>query len=269
MRKDHHKRKTKMNIPVRAAAVLLCLTLASTYFVSGLFARYSTSDQSGGNARVARFSFNGGIGENIGGKMILSQLIEADLIPGGSEEVPLIIENNSEVAVEYTIDVTNETNNLPLQLSIGDKTGSSVTSPAQGSDVVPINSVASTNSATSAGSTALTNSAASANSATPTNSAVSANSATSISSAVSINSATPTNSATSANSAAPTNGVAPTNGATPISSDTRSVQQAPGSHYDKYTLHINWPEQENKDDDLARMGMVDYIKVTVTATQID
>ena len=257
MRKDHHKRKTKMNIPVRAAAVLLCLTLASTYFVSGLFARYSTSDQSGGNARVARFSFNGGIGENIGGKMILSQLIEADLIPGGSEEVPLIIENNSEVAVEYTIDVTNETNNLPLQLSIGDKTGSSVTSPAQGSDVVPINSVASTNSATSAGSTALTNSAAS------------ANSATSISSAVSINSATPTNSATSANSAAPTNGVAPTNGATPISSDTRSVQQAPGSHYDKYTLHINWPEQENKDDDLARMGMVDYIKVTVTATQID
>lgn len=257
-----------MNIPVRAAAVLLCLTLASTYFVSGLFARYSTSDQSGGNARVARFSFNGGIAD-AASQTILSQIIEVNLIPGVSENVPLIIENNSEVAVEYTIDVTNETNNLPLQLSIGDKTGSSVTSPAQGSDVVPINSVAPANSATSAGSTALTNSAASANSATPTNSAVSANSATSISSAVSINSATPTNSATSANSAAPTNGVAPTNGATPISSDTRSVQQAPGSHYDKYTLHINWPEQENKDDDLARMGMVDYIKVTVTATQID
>ena len=256
MRKDHHKRKTKMNIPVRAAAVLLCLTLASTYFVSGLFARYSTSDQSGGNARVARFSFNGGIVDATD-KIVLSQIIEVNLVPGVREDVPLIIENNSEVAVEYTIDVTNETNNLPLQLSIGDKTGSSVTSPAQGSDVVPINSVASTNSATSTSSTALTNSAASANSATPTNSA------TSISSAVSINSATPTNSATSANSAAPTNG------ATPISSDTLSVQQAPGSHYDKYTLHINWPEQENKDDDLARMGMVDYIKVTVTATQID
>ena len=263
-----------MNIPVRAAAVLLCLTLASTYFVSGLFARYSTSDQSGGNARVARFSFNGGIVDATD-KIVLSQIIEVNLVPGVREDVPLIIENNSEVAVEYTIDVTNETNNLPLQLSIGDKTGSSVTSPAQGSDVVPINSVASTNSATSTSSTALTNSAASANSATPTNSATSissavsinsatpTNSATSISSAVSINSATPTNSATSANSAAPTNG------ATPISSDTLSVQQAPGSHYDKYTLHINWPEQENKDDDLARMGMVDYIKVTVTATQID
>lgn len=199
MRKDHHKSKTKMNIPVRAAAVLLCLTLASTYFVSGLFARYSTSDQSGGNARVARFSFDGGF-LNATNATILSRYIEASLIPGEeNEDVTLIIENNSEVAVEYTIDVTNETKNLPLQFSIEKKTGSSGT-PTENDD-------AHIDSDAHADSDTLTNAA------------------------------------------------------------TYTAMRAPGSGSPEYyTLHINWQPGEN---DLARMGMVDYLLVTVTATQID
>ncbi len=110
MRKYLHKNKTKMNIPICVAAVLFCLTLVSTYFVSGLFARYAASDESSDSARVAKFS--------IEGSGIISQPIEEEVIPGKTVTKELIIENNSEVAVEYTIEVTNVTKNLPLQFSM-------------------------------------------------------------------------------------------------------------------------------------------------------
>ncbi len=98
--------KPQKNIPMRIAAVLLCLALFSTYLVTGLFARYTTSAQGSDHARVAKFSIQGS-GE-------LLQSIEASLFPGESKAVTLVIENNSEVAVEYTVAVTNVTNNLPL-----------------------------------------------------------------------------------------------------------------------------------------------------------
>jgi len=43
--------------------------------------------------------------------------------------------------------------------------------------------------------------------------------------------------------------------------------QAPGDHTDEYTLLIVWENSANPEDDLALMGMVDYITVTVTVTQ--
>ncbi len=102
-----HQNNAKVNIPLRVAAVLLCLTLVSTYFVSGLQARYSTSGQSGNSAGVAKFS--------IEGSGTLLQPIEARVSPGDPKPATLIIENKSEVAVEYSITVTNVTNNLPLR----------------------------------------------------------------------------------------------------------------------------------------------------------
>lgn len=162
-----------MNIPICAAAVLLCLALVSSYFVTGLFARYATRAQSSGDARVAKFS--------IEGSGIFSQPIEASLVPGSSETASLIIQNNSEVAVEYTITVTNMTNNLPLSFRM-EKEGSSPTMQASGT--------------------------------------------------------------------------------------TFTEQQIPGSHTDEYTLYIKWDKQDD-DKDIARMGMVDHIAVTVTAVQID
>lgn len=116
MGKYVHENKIKMNISVRVAAVLLCLTLFSTYLVAGLFARYATSAQSNGNARVAKFSIAGG--------GMLSQSIEASLIPGESGTETIEIQNNSEVAVEYTVAVTNETENLPLSFRM-EKEGTS------------------------------------------------------------------------------------------------------------------------------------------------
>lgn len=171
MGKYFHKNKTKMNISIRVAAVLLCLTLVSACLVSGLFARYATSGQSSDNARVAKFS--------VEGSGTFSQPIEANLVPGESKSADVIIENNSEVAVEYTITVTNVTNNLPLNLRM-EKDG--VSHDAQGNSI------------------------------------------------------------------------------------THTEQQLPGSHTDEYKLHIAWPKGDN---DPAKMGMVDYITVTVTAAQTD
>ena len=45
-----------------------------------------------------------------------------------------------------------------------------------------------------------------------------------------------------------------------------SARQIPGEHTDKYSLNIVWEPGEN---DLEFIGMVDYITVSVTATQID
>jgi len=173
----HRKDRPKKNIPLRAAAVLLCLTLLSTHLVSGLFARYTASGQGGDQARVAKFS--------IQGSGMLSHALEMTLRPGDTKTAPLIIVNNSEVAVEYTMEVTNVTNNLPLSFRIEKQKDSPELD---------------------------------------------------------------------------------TNGA------TFTAQQLPGSHYDQYALTIEWPKPADDDAkaaDLSRIGMVDYITVTVTAAQLD
>ncbi len=103
-----HLLKTNKNIPIYAAAVLLYMTMISSYCISGVYASYATSEVLGDNARVAKFS--------VKGDGILSQPVEAELVPGTKETASLNIYNNSEVTVEYTISVSNETGNLPLEL---------------------------------------------------------------------------------------------------------------------------------------------------------
>lgn len=177
MGKYLRKNKPKRNIPLCAAAVLYCLTVLTTYLVCGLYARYSTSGQTGDQARVAKFS--------VVGSCTLSQSIDHGFVPGDSIEVPIVIHNNSEVAVEYTMEVTTE-GNLPLTFSMT-KSGASPD----------------------------------------------------------------------------------------IEDESRTkftAQQLPGDHRDNYSLTIQWPEPANANDkarDLKQMGMVDYITVTVTATQTD
>ncbi len=48
--------RSKLNIPLQLAAVLLCLTLISIYLVSGLYARYTTKHTTSTAAAVAEFS---------------------------------------------------------------------------------------------------------------------------------------------------------------------------------------------------------------------
>jgi len=49
-----------------------------------------------------------------------------------------------------------------------------------------------------------------------------------------------------------------------------STAQIAAGETAKYNLKITWtPNEENPEDDLAYMGMVDYVTIAVTATQID
>lgn len=49
------KTGAKVNIPMCLACVLLCLTLFSVHFSSGVVARYTTTTDSGDSARVIKF----------------------------------------------------------------------------------------------------------------------------------------------------------------------------------------------------------------------
>jgi len=104
------KNKAPVNWVLRAAGVLLCLVLASTYLVCGMFARYTTSASGSDSARVAKFS--------ISGTAIQSADITADLSPGEEKTCEMEINNDSEVAVEFEVSIKNLTNNLPLDFSV-------------------------------------------------------------------------------------------------------------------------------------------------------
>lgn len=106
------RNKAPVNWMLRAAGVLLCLVLASTYLVCGLFARYTTSASGSDSARVAKFEIEGG--------GVTSAAITADLVPGTSRICDLKITNKSEVAVAYEVVVQRIEKNLPLVFKVFD-----------------------------------------------------------------------------------------------------------------------------------------------------
>ena len=106
----HHK--TQMNIPMCLPAILLCLTLFSFYFCGGLYARYTTSDSGEDAARVARFD----VSED---GAYFSKNILIETAPGRVER-EIVVTNNSEVAVAYTVTIKNTTKNIPYSFSVDD-----------------------------------------------------------------------------------------------------------------------------------------------------
>lgn len=182
MGKKRHA-NVKVNIFMCLAAVLLCLTLFSMHLVGGLWAKYTASVSSSDGARVAAF--------HIKQTGTIFEQITADVTPGKTQTVGLTIENRSEVAMEYTLKVTNVTNNItPLKFTL---------KPADDSTNTPAVTTESHE-----------------------------------------------------------NGIS-----------ISSARQLPGEHTDKYSLNIVWEPSQNEAEDLALIGMVDYITVSVTASQID
>lgn len=100
---------------IRTAGILLCLVLASTYLVCGLFARYTTSATGSDSARVAKFQITEAA---VGGAADLSQVISAELTPGVPFVAKTEVSNDSEVAVHYEIKVENVSKNLPLNFKM-------------------------------------------------------------------------------------------------------------------------------------------------------
>lgn len=77
--------KTKLNIPMVAALILLLMTMISVHMTSGLYARYTTSASGTDSARVAKFDVDSAVSRNDDGTYTLT------------------VTNKSEVAVEYSI----------------------------------------------------------------------------------------------------------------------------------------------------------------------
>ena len=108
-------------IVLRAAAVLLILVLFTTSIVSGRYARYTSSATGHDSARVAKFRVTE---EGIDG-----QMIKVSIAPGQTAKHEIIVHNDSEGAIAYSVIADNKHQNLPLTISVSDgkTTGSSVT----------------------------------------------------------------------------------------------------------------------------------------------
>lgn len=82
---------------MRIALVLLCLVMLSVHLMGSLFARYTTAGNGADSARVAAFSVDvNGAPENLNINVLSSS---------ESGSYVITIENDSEVAVRYTISV--------------------------------------------------------------------------------------------------------------------------------------------------------------------
>jgi len=118
-RAEKHSVKKHSYLSLRLAAGLLCLTLGSSCCYSGVLARYTTSATSSDTARVAKFLITE---ETKPGTSFHVGIDAVDIAPGaGAQKVAILaVTNKSEVAVEYTITVNKETENLPVKISFTD-----------------------------------------------------------------------------------------------------------------------------------------------------
>ena len=80
----------------------------------GLYAKYTVSAEADDSARVAKFS----VTEDC---TSFSTTLEMPLEPGIYTKT-IQVKNDSEVAVEYTITLENDTDNIPLLLAVDDQT---------------------------------------------------------------------------------------------------------------------------------------------------
>lgn len=132
-------RKVKVNIPMLAALVLLLLTMVSSHFVSGLYARYTGYADSRTSARVAKFDVQSQIEKNNDGTYTLTVVnasqvtvkygVTLDMDPhllatldGMQKEVPAGADSVTFTKDEWLL-APNETAELTLELTVSDWSG--------------------------------------------------------------------------------------------------------------------------------------------------
>lgn len=125
-------RKVNTELPKKTASrrppvfVYLGYLLVATMLVTGVtFAGYVSTSSGGDEARVAKF-------EVTDTSDLLTASLNVSISPGEEKIVPLEVENKSEVAIDYTINIDNVYNNLPLEFYFKDGAGNALS--AQGSD---------------------------------------------------------------------------------------------------------------------------------------
>lgn len=97
--------KNRSNYMLRVASVLLVLVLFSTSIVTGHLARYVTTATGSDSSRIAAF--------NLTQSGVSEQDFMTSIAPGNMEIRTIEVQNLSEVAMHYTIQLINESYNLP------------------------------------------------------------------------------------------------------------------------------------------------------------
>ena len=115
---DHSRQKERWILYI--LVVLLCMVLASFWLMCNIYARYSTQASGSDSARVAKFD----VQET--GTLLSEQIINTDVYPGFSRTYTVGVTNNSEVTIEYVMNVKNKYNNLPLQFRMLDSAGNEI-----------------------------------------------------------------------------------------------------------------------------------------------
>lgn len=96
--------RTINNYILRLAAILLILVMFSTCIVTGRLAKYVTTASGGDSARVAKFELTeSGVQKNA---------FYVPIKPGVVTVHTITVQNNSEVAMRYSVQMVNETNNI-------------------------------------------------------------------------------------------------------------------------------------------------------------
>ena len=138
-KKQKSRKAVPYNIPMTMACVLFCLTLLTTHFTGGLYARYVATDSAADAARVAKFNVGHEL-KNGDGTLVADLTMQ--IVPG-VYEYSLDIINNSEVDVNCTISVENTTDNLPLVFAVYKKDG---TEPVSATDMFAVSADVEANS---------------------------------------------------------------------------------------------------------------------------
>ena len=88
--------------------VVVFLVLLSTCFTGGMYAKYTAKDGDNNSARVAKFNVTDGFLTDI-------FLVEInDMHPGEVIKYTFDVQNNSEVAINFSVKHDNLTKNLPI-----------------------------------------------------------------------------------------------------------------------------------------------------------
>lgn len=122
----------KKNWTMRAAVLLLVLTLMTSCFVGGTFAKYTSTVTGSDTATVAKWSFKQNAAELVGQNAVTFNLFDTitnddangnsvaanKIAPGTSGSFALAITNDSEVKATYAITYTVTNNSVPIEFSV-------------------------------------------------------------------------------------------------------------------------------------------------------
>lgn len=121
--KPKHEKNDKPHYPVlffRIAALLACLTLITTYLLSGAYSKFFSGASGGDGASVARFSPD----------FTSAKVLDFEKTPGYNAEIDFSVQNYSdenlpETAMKYKI-ILKTTGNIPLKFTLCKSDGSAV-----------------------------------------------------------------------------------------------------------------------------------------------